>query len=325
MKDYDFKYLKLGVFVLSGLIILVGFLYLIGKNKNIFGSNYILKTRFSNVQGLKTGNNVRFAGIEIGTVSDMKFINDTTIEVEMNVEDKMKNIIRKNALVNIGTDGLVGNKIINITPSIWIEELANESSLLKSKKPSDSEEMWLTLENTGKELNDMVSNLKITSLEIRNSKLLKEMLHDESLVQNLKKSGENVRIFSEELNQSASIIKKMISETQGGKGVLGKLYNDSGWVNDTDSFISNLKKSSEELTKTSLAIKETVADIKKETINGQGILHQMLKNENWTYQIDSILMNAKQGSDNINQLSLALQKHFLFRRYFKKMNKPDKK
>jgi phospholipid/cholesterol/gamma-HCH transport system substrate-binding protein len=52
MKEDKLKYFKLGLFVFLGLFFLVGFLYLIGKNKNIFGSNYILKTRFSNVQGL---------------------------------------------------------------------------------------------------------------------------------------------------------------------------------------------------------------------------------------------------------------------------------
>lgn len=325
MKEEKLKYLKLGLFVFLGLFFLVGFLYLIGKNKNIFGSNYILNSRFSNVQGLKTGNNVRFAGIEIGTVSNMKFIDDTTIEVEMNVEEKMKGIIRKNSIVTIGTDGLVGNKIINISPSRSYAEFAQENEMLKSRKPLDSEELLLTLENTGKDLNAMVTNLKITSLEIRNSKMLKEILQDESLAKNLKKSAAYVNSFSKEINESAVKLNKMISNMENGKGVLGKLYMDTSWINATDMFIMNLKKGSDELTNTSLYLKDMAYQMREETLNGEGVLHQILKNEEWSYQIDSILLNTKQGSDNINQLAIALQKHFLFRRYFRKMAKPEKK
>jgi phospholipid/cholesterol/gamma-HCH transport system substrate-binding protein len=325
MKEDKIKYFKLGLFVFLGLFFLVGFLYLIGKNKNIFGSNYILKTRFSNVQGLKTGNNVRFAGIEIGTVSNMKFINDTMIEVEMHVEEKMRGIIRKNSIVTIGTDGLVGNKIVNISASDFDGEFAKENEMLKSRKPLDSEELLLTLENTGKDLNAMVTNLKITSLEIRNSKMLKEILQDESLAKNLKKSAAYVSSFSKEINESAVKLNKMISNMENGKGVLGKLYMDTSWVNATDMFIMNLRKGSDELTSTSLYLKDMVSQMREETLNGDGVLHQILKNEEWTYQIDSILVNTKQGSDNINQLAIALQKHFLFRRYFRKMTKSEKK
>ena len=112
--------IKLGVFVLSGLLFLILLLYMIGKNKNLFGSNYTIKARFENIQGLKPGNNVRFAGIDVGTVDKINIINDTVIEVEMLINNKIKNIIKKNALVSIGTDGLVGNKVVNIISYILL-------------------------------------------------------------------------------------------------------------------------------------------------------------------------------------------------------------
>ena len=74
---------KLGVFVVSGLAFLVLLLFMIGKNKSLFGSSYLLKAKFENVQGLIPGNNVRYSGIQAGTVKTIKIINDTTIEVSM--------------------------------------------------------------------------------------------------------------------------------------------------------------------------------------------------------------------------------------------------
>jgi phospholipid/cholesterol/gamma-HCH transport system substrate-binding protein len=65
---------------------------MIGKNRNLFGSTYELKARFGNVQGLVSGNNVRFSGIQAGTVKRVKILSDTVIEVTMVIDRKMKSI-----------------------------------------------------------------------------------------------------------------------------------------------------------------------------------------------------------------------------------------
>jgi phospholipid/cholesterol/gamma-HCH transport system substrate-binding protein len=78
--------IKLGVFVLAGLLFLILLLYMIGRNRNLFGRNYVLKARFENVQGLIPGNNVRFAGIQAGTVKKIQILNDTMIEVTMFID-----------------------------------------------------------------------------------------------------------------------------------------------------------------------------------------------------------------------------------------------
>ena len=96
-------------FVLAGLLFLVLLMYMIGRNSNMFGKTYELKAKFQNVHGLVVGNNIRYAGIETGTVKknrDSSMI--TVIEVTMNIQNRMKNIIRKTATVSIGTEGVRG-------------------------------------------------------------------------------------------------------------------------------------------------------------------------------------------------------------------------
>ena len=92
---------KLGVFVLAGLLFLVILLYMIGKNRNMFGSNFVLKARFENIQGLVAGDNVKFAGIQAGTVKNINIINDTLIEVTMVIEKRLSTIIHSNAVASI--------------------------------------------------------------------------------------------------------------------------------------------------------------------------------------------------------------------------------
>src|ERR1700755_3258992 len=108
--------IKLGAFVLAGFLVLVLFLSKVGKQHHLFGSDFELKTRLSRVNGLIEGGNVRFSGIQAGTVKSIKIVNDTTFEIVFNVDDKVTPFIFRNALTSVGTDGLMGNKILNISP-----------------------------------------------------------------------------------------------------------------------------------------------------------------------------------------------------------------
>lgn len=108
--------IKLGVFVLAGLIVMIFAFYMIGANTSMFGGSFKLKARFSNLNGLVEGNNVLFSGIQAGTVKSIDIINDTTIEVTMLIDSKVHGFIHNNAEAAIGTEGLMGNKVVNILP-----------------------------------------------------------------------------------------------------------------------------------------------------------------------------------------------------------------
>jgi phospholipid/cholesterol/gamma-HCH transport system substrate-binding protein len=160
---------RLGLFVLSGLFILILLLYMIGKSQNMFGAKYTLKARFENVQGLVPGNNVRYGGIVAGTVKDVHIVNDTTIEVVMLIKLAMKDFIRQDAVASIGTDGLMGNKLVNITPSGNPAPLAPNGGLISSKKPVDTDEMLRLLNSTNRDIAIIADNLKQTIERVNNS------------------------------------------------------------------------------------------------------------------------------------------------------------
>ena len=86
--------IKLGLFVILGLAFLVVMLYFIGKNTNIFTPSFTLRTHFQHIQGLQKGNNVRFSGIQIGSIRSIDILNDTVIEVTMSIDNDFKNIIK---------------------------------------------------------------------------------------------------------------------------------------------------------------------------------------------------------------------------------------
>ena len=88
---------KLGMFVVIGLALFVLTVYFVGKQKNLFGSTFQLKTQFKSVSGLKVGNNVRFSGINVGVIDDIEQITDSTVRVDMVINEQTRTFIKKNA------------------------------------------------------------------------------------------------------------------------------------------------------------------------------------------------------------------------------------
>ena len=312
---------KLGLFTLAGLLFLILLLYMIGKNRNMFGSNFELKARFENIQGLKTGNNVRYAGIEVGTVKKINIINDTTIEVVMIIEDRMKKIIRKNALVSITTDGLVGNKVVNIVAGKEIADVAADGDILLTKKPLDTDEMLRTLSKTNKDLAVIAENLKGTITRINNSDALWKLLSDEGLPQNLKQSAINIRQTTAQAGDFINELHGIITDVRNGKGSLGTILNDTALAYNLNEAVLKIKEVGAEADTLSRQISIAVNNIDHEINRGKGTVHALLKDSAMTTKLNESLANIQQGTDRFNQVMDALKHSFLFRGYFRKMDK----
>ena len=106
--------METGYIYCGWLILLVLGLFFIGKQKNLFVSVFQLKAVFTNVSGLKVGNNVRFGGIAIGTVEGIQLVTDTSVLVNMSIKSEIRRFIKQDATASIGSDGLVGDRVVLI-------------------------------------------------------------------------------------------------------------------------------------------------------------------------------------------------------------------
>ena len=87
--------IRLGVFIVLGTILLVSALYFIGNRQNLFGNNLELHAEFANVNGLQLGNNVRFSGINAGTVKGINMLSSSRIIVSMIIDETISKQIKK--------------------------------------------------------------------------------------------------------------------------------------------------------------------------------------------------------------------------------------
>lgn len=325
MQNHPINNAKLGLFVIAGLVFIILLLYFIGKNQHLFGSSFNLKVELVDAQGLKAGNNVRYAGIDIGTVKSVEITNDTTVEVILVIDKELKKIIRKNAVVAIKTDGLVGNKVVEISPVRDHASTVEEGDVLEAKTPVDTDEMLRTLSKTNNDLAEISREIKNTIIRINSSKGLWKLLNEETLPQNLKQSAANIRAATNKANQMMRDLHNVVRGIEDGNGSLGVLLKDTGFVHNLNTAVLKIQRVGENADTLSNQVNEMVKELRLDINKGKGAVHAVLKDSVMVNRLNKTLENIQQGTDGFNQNMEALKHNFFFRGYFRKQEKEKQK
>jgi phospholipid/cholesterol/gamma-HCH transport system substrate-binding protein len=199
---------KLGIFIVSGLILLVLGLFFIGKQKNLFVSVFQLKAVFNNVSGLKTGNNVRFGGIAVGTVEGIQLISDTSVLVNMSIKSEIRKFIKQDATASIGSDGLVGDRVVLISPGRLNKEPVKENEILLSHAPVETEQILEGLKTSADNAALITEQLAEVAYKVNHGHgIIARLLGDSSLGNNLNATMVNLKKGSAGLNENMEAAK----------------------------------------------------------------------------------------------------------------------
>jgi phospholipid/cholesterol/gamma-HCH transport system substrate-binding protein len=316
---------KLGLFVLAGLFVLILTLYLIGKSQNLFGSNVELKARFRNVSGLMSGSNILFSGIQVGTVNKIHIIDDTTIEVGFLVDKQMLPYIHRNARVSIGTEGLMGNKIINILPVNESSPAIREGELLSASQDVSTDEMLATLDKTNMNIAAISEGLKSSVQRLNDSKALWGILNDSSLALNMKASMENISRGSVNVNAVTQDLRAMIADVKNGEGSVGVLLRDTAFSANLEQTLVKIKKVGDKAAALGDELDQMVGAIRGDIDHGTGTVHALLKDSSLTMKLSATMDNVQRGTESFSQDMEALKHNFLLRGYFRRLDKQQKK
>src|SRR5471030_538493 len=138
MKATSGQKIKIGLFTAIGLLVLVLAIFFIGNRKNLFTSTFNVYGTFKNVNGLQVGNNVRFAGINVGVVSAINIVTDSSARVDLTLNNSVKKFIKKDSKISIGSDGLMGDKLVVIAPGgVTSTQEVQEGNQLGAINPVD--------------------------------------------------------------------------------------------------------------------------------------------------------------------------------------------
>jgi len=215
--------IKIGLFTLAGILLFVVAIFIIGSKKNMFGETFMIYGTFRNVGGLEIGNNIRFAGINVGTVDDITIVSDTLIRVDMLMKSKVKKFLKADAMASIGSDGLMGDKLITITSGSANEvRLLTGGSRIMTANPVDFDKVIGKFTNVADDAAVIMNELAGMAMQIRTgSGTLSKLLYTDDLSRSL----EGTAVNAEKITGSLAGIT---SHVQSGRGSLGKLvYTDS--------------------------------------------------------------------------------------------------
>ncbi|TDD98438.1 MlaD family protein [Flavobacterium cellulosilyticum] len=241
---------KLGMFVIVGLILFVFVIYFIGKQQNLFGSTFNLKTQFKTVSGLSVGNNVRFSGINIGTVDAIEQKTDSSVIVVIKIEKDVQKFIKADAIATIGSDGLMGDKVMTISPGTSSNQIVKDNDFINSKSAVEMEDLMKSLKVTIDNAGIITSQLaQFTSSMNNNNGTLSKLMNDEQLANSLKNTLANLEITTNQFS-------KFTTSMNSGKGMLSKLVSDERLGKKLDSTMTNLQSGTKGLSENMEAAKE---------------------------------------------------------------------
>jgi len=180
-------------------VLFVSTIYFVGKQKNIFGNTFHLKALFKTVSGLKVGNNVRFSGINIGNVNEVELLTDTSVMVDLVIRKKYQEFIKKDARASIGSDGLMGDKVLTISPGTSDKSPVNNGDIILTKNAIEMEDVMLSAKTSVDNAGIITAQLaEFTTKMNTGNGALSKLISDEKFSNNLQSTLVNLQTASNE-------------------------------------------------------------------------------------------------------------------------------
>lgn len=199
---------RLGLFVAAGFILFVLAIFLIGRQKHLFDPVFKLTTTFYNVSGLQVGNNIRFSGINVGTVGTINLINDSTVSVNMIIKKSIQPFIKTDGQVAIGSEGIIGDRVLIITHGSAEAESVTDKQYISSIEPVETDAIITSLAVTAVNFEVISKQLAEIMTHINQGNgTLGRLIQDSTIAENINKTIINLRKSSRGLDENMNAAK----------------------------------------------------------------------------------------------------------------------
>lgn len=307
-----------GLFVLLGIVFLLAGILMIGNLHATFKKKMKVVAFFDDVSGLQTGNNVWFSGVKIGTVGKLRFYNESQVEVSINLEVKAQEYIRRDAKIKIGSDGLIGNKILIIYDGTSKSEQIEPGDTLQVEKTFSQEDMIETLQENNVNLLSVTTDLKTMSHKLLAGEgTLGKLMSDNKVYDNMESATASLRIAS----ASAAQLVQSLNEFSAGLSAKGTLANEL--VTDTVMF-SSLKASAQQFRQMADTANSILNSLQAAERDPNTPVGALLHDKETGAYLKETIKNIESSSKKLDETLEAAQHSFLLRGFFRKKEKAEK-
>ena len=312
------KAITVGIFLALGLIVFILGVFTLGGQQKSFVKNIKISSVFSDVAGLKKGNNVWFSGVKVGTISNVKFIGPSQVQVFMNIDEATQQYIHRNAGAKVSSDGLIGNKIIVIDGGSPQAPIVQDGDVLQAEKMLSTDDMLKTLQDNNQNLLAITTDFKVLSHKILEGKgTVGALMADSTMAMQLRASMRNLQAATQSAATMAVQLNNFSAKMNTKGGFADKLLTDTATFNKISQSVAQLQKAAANAS--TLTDNLTKASNKLNTTdNAIGVL---LNDPKGAAQVQTTLNYLQQSSVKLNDDLEAVQHNFLLRGFFKKKAK----
>lgn len=320
--------IRLGILVIAGTALFILTVYLIGNRQRLFGNTLTISAYFKNINGLILGNSVRYSGVDAGTVNAIEMMQDKSIRVEMAIDKNIMKFITKDAVATIGSDGLVGNMIVNIIPGKDSEPPVVSGDTITTFSRTSTDDLLNTFNVTNDNAAKLSANLlKITEEILNGEGVLGTLLKDPKITSDLKETLNNLKTTSRMTTESMTTFNNMLHSLQKKNSVVGVLQDSlvasqiKGTVSQVQNSVGKLDQVLENLNATILNLKDGKGSINYLS-NDPKLVNKI---DRAVTNLDSTLRQTHKAGKLLNENLEALKHNIFFRGYFKKQKKAEEK
>jgi len=216
MKTTPSQKIKIGLFSFIGLLVLVLIVFFIGNKRNLFSSTFNVHGTFRNVNGLNVGNNVRFAGINVGVVEDIEIVNDSSVRVDLTLNNSVKKFIKKDSKMSIGSDGLMGDKLVVIAPGgLTSQDEVQNGGALTGVNPVDVDKIIAKLTGIADNAGTLIQNLAQITGKVNSGKgSLGRLLNNDKMANDLDATVKQAKTTMANVHKTTSTLNEDLTAAQ---------------------------------------------------------------------------------------------------------------
>lgn len=303
------RLIGVGVFVLGGLLLFAIGLFTIGNRRNLFADRFTVSAEFAKVTGLQKGAIVRVSGMDAGEIESIHVPPSPSqrFRVQMRVREDLHQLVRTDSVASIQSDGLVGNRFLQIEMGTDQAPPAPEGSTIRSREPFDFEDVMVQASQTVKTLEETVVKLRGDVEETLNAigDTAKEAT---DIIQDV---GKDVREIGVNGRKIATDLRAITEQVSSGKGTIGRLVKDDdlydrakGIAKEAETLVTQMRQTVEEARK-------TMANLNSNVTSKSGPVQSV------TTDLKQTMTFAREAMADLAENTESLKRNFLFRGYFR--------
>lgn len=309
-----------GLFIFLGLVIFIVGIFTLGGQQKTFVKSLRVNAVFSDIGGLKPGNNVWFSGVKIGTVKTIKFYGNSQVEVSMRIEQSAQAYIRKDASAKLSSDGLIGNKLIVIFGGNPKTAEIEDGDILQVQKDLSTDDIMKTFQENNQNLIGITSNFKQLSTDMVKGKgTAGALLADSNLANSFRAIVMNLQKTTKTSAALAGQLSAFSSKLNTKGGLADKMLTDTSVFNKLSATVDQLKQTAAKAN----VITDNLSKASNKLNSSDNAMGLLLNDAKTAEQVKTTMGNLQESSVKLNDDLEAVQHNFLLRGFFKKKEKAE--